>query len=275
MAIFIRFLLLSMLAALILVSAQQQKTLSFYNAFNKLYGDQNVNVIGQTGETVQISLDRYSGSGFVSKESHLYAKYVAAIKLPPGYTAGVVATFYTSNNQVYPNNHDEIDFEFLGNVNGRDWIVQTNIYGNGNVAKGREERFRLWFDPTKDFHTYTIIWTKTSIVFYVDDVPIRSDRSDTGMGVEYPSKPMSLYGTIWDGSPWATSGGKRKIDYNYAPFNVVYSNFIVDGQVGIGAGDLTAQEMMKMKAFRAKYLTYSYCTDPKRNPKAPECARGN
>ncbi|KAM7276061.1 hypothetical protein ACFE04_017927 [Oxalis oulophora] len=258
-----------------MVSARQHKTLSFNNDFNKLFGDQNLAVLGQSGKTVQISLDRNSGSGFISKESYLYAKFSAAIKLPPGYTAGVVPTFYTSNNQVYPNNHDELDFEFLGNINATTWNVQTNIYGNGNVSSGREERYRLWFDPTKDFHTYTILWTKIWTVFYVDDVPIRSVRVDAGMGIEYPSKHMSLFGTIWDGSDWATDGGKLKINYNFAPFNVVYSNFIIDVKLGMGAGFMTSEEKIKMKDFRAKYLTYSYCADRERYPTTlPECARG-
>jgi hypothetical protein len=69
-----------------------------------------------------------------------------------------------SNGDVYERTHDELDFEFLGNVRGREWRVQTNVYGNGSTAVGREERYGLWFDPTEDFHRYAIHWSRHRIM---------------------------------------------------------------------------------------------------------------
>lgn len=59
-------------------------------------------------------------------------------------------------------NHDELDFEFLGNVSGELYLVQTNVYTNG--TGNREQRHTLWFDPTADFHSYSLFWNRRSIV---------------------------------------------------------------------------------------------------------------
>lgn len=73
-----------------------------------------------------------------------------------------------SNNEDYPGNHDEIDIEFLGTTLDKPYTLQTNVYmkgsGDGRII-GREVRVHLWFDPTKDFHDYAILWTPDEIMY--------------------------------------------------------------------------------------------------------------
>ncbi|KAJ0045084.1 hypothetical protein Pint_05582 [Pistacia integerrima] len=51
-----------------------------------------------------------------------------------------------------------------GKISGKDWRIQTNIYGNGSTSVGTEERYNLWFYPSDDFHQYSILWTDSQII---------------------------------------------------------------------------------------------------------------
>ncbi|GAA0145283.1 hydrolase [Lithospermum erythrorhizon] len=96
------------------------------------------------------------------------------MKISENNSDGLVTTFYLTNlvDGDYSKPHDEIDFEFILT---KGILLQTNLFSNdrGN----REQRFHLWFDPSKDFHTYEILWNYQQIVFFVDKIPIRHHLS--------------------------------------------------------------------------------------------------
>lgn len=53
--------------------------------------------------------------------------------------------------------------EFLGVRLGQFYVIQINIYVDGNIEIGWEECFYLWFDFIVDFYNYSILW----IYYYI------------------------------------------------------------------------------------------------------------
>ncbi|KAM3213423.1 hypothetical protein ACQJBY_066039 [Aegilops geniculata] len=269
---------------------------SFDKEFDVTWGDGRGKILNN-GQLLTLGLDKVSGSGFQSKHEYLYGKIDMQLKLVPGNSAGTVTAYYLSSQGP---THDEIDFEFLGNVTGEPYTLHTNVFTQGQGQ--REQQFRLWFDPTNDFHTYSILWNPKHIIFMVDDMPIRDFKNLEGKGIAFPkNQPMRLYSSLWNADDWATQGGRVKTNWSHAPFSASYRGFKADACVvtaggrprcgasigtdvapGTGTGaagewynqelDLTRQQ--QMRRVQSNYMIYNYCTDPKRVAKGvpAECS---
>ncbi|KAB1204217.1 putative xyloglucan endotransglucosylase/hydrolase protein 23 [Morella rubra] len=261
---------------------------NFYQDFDVTWGDGRGKILN-SGQLLTLSLDKASGSGFQSKNEYMFGKIDMQLKLVPGNSAGTVTAYYLSSKG---STWDEIDFEFLGNLSGDPYILHTNVFcqGKGN----REQQFYLWFDPTADFHTYSVLWNPQRIIFSVDGTPIREFKNLESKGVPFPkNQPMRIYSSLWNADDWATRGGLVKTDWTQGPFTASYRNFNANACVwSSGASscsssspssastgnawlsqelDSTGQE--RLNWVHQNYMIYNYCEDTKRFPQGlpPEC----
>ncbi|EYU19043.1 hypothetical protein MIMGU_mgv1a020223mg [Erythranthe guttata] len=150
------------------------------------------------------------------------------------------------------------------------YTVHTNIYAKGKGDK--EQQFRLWFDPSSAYHTYSILWNPQRIIFLVDNIPIRVFNNEEGYG------------------------GRVKTDWTKAPFVASYRNFNVNACVaGSQCGSVSDSNLKaegannnnwrtqgpdangrnRLRWVHQKYIIYNYCVDSKRFPQGipAECKR--
>ncbi|BBN02746.1 xyloglucan:xyloglucosyl transferase [Marchantia polymorpha subsp. ruderalis] len=274
-------------AAIMLLGSCLSVSASFSDNFSIVWSQQNV-VVDDASSNVQLSLTPDAGAQFQSKQSYLYGSFSVKLKLVPGDSAGTVASYYLTS---YGDNHDEIDFEFLGNETGQPYVMHTNLFANG--VGGREQRLFLWFDPTEDFHTYSAVWNHHQIIWLVDNTPIRIYKNiEATYPNSYPSsQPMNIAASIYEASSWATRGGAVPINWNSAPFRVNFQNFSFEGCEANGDissctenytgnwwegspyQELTQSQLNQLKQFYQSYMLYDYCTDQARYPTPPtECS---
>ncbi|KAF4367486.1 hypothetical protein G4B88_003690 [Cannabis sativa] len=275
------FVLLGLSCKGLLLVKSQKSDSNFDENYKVTWGFDHVLSLNQ-GTQIQLSMDKSSGAGFASKQSYSSGFINLRTKLPDRDSAGVVTAFYLSSDG---DKHDELDFEFLGNREGKAVTLQTNVFANGQG--NREQRTLLWFDPSNDFHTYSILWNPYQIVFFVDDTPIRVFKNNTKKGVNYPTKPMKIQVSLWNGEDWATDGGKTKTNWAYAPFKAHFQGFHVDGCSSVNSDcnsenkyfwntkkyqSLDSNQIRAYEKVRKNYMNYDYCSDRSRYPTPPpEC----
>ncbi|XP_020193298.1 putative xyloglucan endotransglucosylase/hydrolase protein 1 [Aegilops tauschii subsp. strangulata] len=270
--------LLLLLVLLSAVAPATARTPVFDDNYVPTWGADGYHLVNQ-GSQVRLTMDKRSGAGFCSKSTYGSGFFRMRMKVPGGYTAGVVTAFFLMSVPPQSSDRDEVDFEFLGNVDGQPITLQTNVFVNGHG--NREQRLKLWFDPAADFHEYKILWNPHQLVTFVDDVPIRVLRNLTGRVPEYefPAKRMGIWASLWNGSEWATDRGRIKIDWNRAPFTAGYQGFGVDACANTSSTPchsrnwwwnahryrrLSARQRAAYENVKKTYVYYDYCADKDR-----------
>lgn len=121
---------------------------------------------------------------------------------------------------------DEIDWEWLG---GEGYLnkVQSNYFGKGNTSSYDRAVWTDTADTQAKTQNYTISWTSSETIWYIDDVPIRTLKyADALSGKNYPQTPMDVRIGSWAGGDPANDEGTiewagGETDYDAGPYTMV------------------------------------------------------
>ncbi|XP_028787522.1 probable xyloglucan endotransglucosylase/hydrolase protein 8 [Neltuma alba] len=283
-------LTLALMAASSFSSEAANKSKAFFNDNFDIMWSKDHFTTSEDGQIWYLSLDKDTGCGFQTKQRYRFGWFSLKMKLVGGDSAGVVTAFYMCSENGAGPERDEIDFEFLGNRTGEPYLIQTNVYKTG--TGGREMRHMLWFDPTEDYHTYSILWNYHQLVFFVDKVAIRVYKNYGEMNNFFPTeKPMYLFSSIWNADEWATRGGLEKTDWKLAPFVSSYKDFTIEACQWeepyppcvstttqnwwdqYDAWHLSDDQKIDHGWVLRNLVVYDYCKDSQRYPTSPqECS---
>ncbi|KAG2582665.1 hypothetical protein PVAP13_6KG189600 [Panicum virgatum] len=249
------------LAALYFILTISPAISDMTDSIEMMWGNTQVLYDSYGHQTMSLTLDQWTTSAFRSKSQYLFGRFDIDIKLVPKESAGTVTTVYMVTEGPWQY-HDEIGLEFLGNASGNasgePYTLHTNIYAKGKG--GREKQYRLWFDPTEDFNTYSIIWNPHMILILVNGKPIRRMKNQMRDDTPFPLyQPMRMYASIWNAEDWATQGGRIKTDWSQAPFTAFFQNYTFNQE-------LDEEGQQKLKDVDGKNKIYDYCTDSRRFP---------
>lgn len=151
------------------------------------------------------------GSGQLwSKRFFTYGTFTVRMKAP--IVPGTVASFFLMNRITEGNwLHKEIDIEFLGKDRH---FIQFNVHRyhvQTESAYGSPFNYRSSFDYGTDFHTYTIVWKKKSVEWYVDgEMAHRTNY-------HVPDEPLQMLMNVWIADPSFGIGWLGKLNESSLP----------------------------------------------------------
>jgi hypothetical protein len=173
--------------------------------------------VAKSGDSPTLTSDFYIMFGHVD----------FVLKAAPG--TGIVSSAVLQSDDL-----DEIDWEWLGGDNNQ---VQTNYFGKGQTITYDRGAFHPNPGNHDSFHTYSIDWTSSQIVWQIDGNTVRV-LTPAQSNNQYPQTPMMIKIGCWaggdPGNPEGTiewAGGLT--DYSAGPFSMqVKSISVTDYSTG-------------------------------------------
>jgi endo-1,3-1,4-beta-glycanase ExoK len=147
----------------------------------------------------QVQAKPYKGAEIASQGTYKFGRVEVRMRTARG--AGILSTFFTykPGSEGAGALWEEIDVEVFGKSNGTAW--QSNILV-GNPRVGSEQVHEAGFSLADGYHTFTIEWTATSVVWKVDGVQTR--RTEGGQANQL-TNPHAFHFNLWasDVASWA------------------------------------------------------------------------
>ncbi|KAF9872903.1 glycosyl hydrolase family 16 [Colletotrichum karsti] len=185
-----------------------------------------------TGAQMTI-FDEQNAPTLTSAPYLFFGKVEVELQAAPG--RGIVTSVVLQSDAL-----DEIDWEFVGADQNH---VQTNFYALGINDYGRARYYEVDFNPMTSFHTYTIEWTRDSIVFSIDGKAYRTATPAEG---NYPQTPMQLKLGTWVGGKGPNQGtidwAGGLAEWDKAPFAAHYRSVKVWDYAGGDKAGATSYE---------------------------------
>jgi len=124
-----------------------------------------------------------------SQDLFHYGRYEARMRTAAG--SGLNTAFFTYiGPPLGVDEHDEIDFEFLGKD---PHTVEVTFHRAGEQYDAIE--VPLGFDASAEFHNYAFEWRPDGIKWFVDDKLVY----ETPPGTEVPLNPGKIFLSLWSG----------------------------------------------------------------------------
>ena len=159
----------------------------------------------------------------------LFGRISTVMQIAPG--KGII-----SSAVLISDDFDEIDQEFSGNNFGMSYGQgQNNYFGKGITGVYDRGAFFNVSSPSTQFHTYTIDWSPTAIVWSMDGSTVRtllaSDCKDKTH--QFPQSPSKVQIGMWDGGDASEGPGTANwaggyTDLSLAPFTMYVKSVTIE-----------------------------------------------
>lgn len=133
----------------------------FYNGWCPEQVDINNSLLILSLDKQQCHNRQYASGEYRTKKSYMYGIYSARFQASD--KNGTITSFFTYTGPAEGTQWDEIDIEILGKDPTK---MQVNYWRNSHE---HPYSIDLGFDASKALHTYSFVFTKESIKWYVDD----------------------------------------------------------------------------------------------------------
>ena len=135
-----------------------------------------------------LSAKIYKGAEYRTKNLFKYGRF--EVNMKSAYRDGMLASFFTYNDD-FPNSAwNEIDIEIMGRYSDD---IQFNPLTPGQISHTSHHQAK--FNPATDFHTYAFEWTPNYVAWFVDGV---ETHRQTGAHIKALNISQKIMMNIWN-----------------------------------------------------------------------------